>query len=209
MMKKIILYWLSLSTTLLILAGCSDNPIPQKGKQYAELAVNLATYRLPAVTEVFSLTCGHCRSMEKVIPDLEKITGETFGKLHVTFNEGAQIGAMIYYSAVMQLGTIPDHVMMEQLFSAVQMDGEVTLNERKEAIDLAFSQRGLISPYSLDDEQQKLLFQEIQRAYDISTKGQINAVPTFIVKGKYLVITSGHQDTVSIANTISYLLTQP
>ncbi|MGL5109585.1 MAG: thiol:disulfide interchange protein DsbA/DsbL [Vibrio ordalii] len=208
-MKKIILYWLSLSTTLLILAGCSDNPIPQKGKQYDELAVNLATYRLPVVTEVFSLTCGHCRSMEKVIPDLEKITGETFGKLHVTFNEGAQIGAMIYYSAVMQLGTIPDHVMMEQLFSAVQMDGEVTLNERKEAIDLAFSQRGLISPYSLDDEQQKLLFQEIQRAYDISTKGQINAVPTFIVKGKYLVITSGHQDTVSIANTISYLLTQP
>ncbi|ASU23967.1 thiol-disulfide isomerase [Vibrio qinghaiensis] len=208
-MKKIILYWLSLSTTLLILAGCSDNPIPQKGKQYDELAVNLATYRLPAVTEVFSLTCGHCRSMEKVIPDLEKITGETFGKLHVTFNEGAQIGAMIYYSAVMQLGTIPDHAMMEQLFSAVQMDGEVTLNERKEAIDLAFSQRGLISPYSLDDEQQKLLFQEIQRAYDISTKGQINAVPTFIVKGKYLVITSGHQDTVSIANTISYLLTQP
>ncbi|CAM3169950.1 thioredoxin domain-containing protein [Vibrio ordalii] len=208
-MKKIILYWLSLSTTLLILAGCSDNPIPQKGKQYDELAVNLATYRLPVVTEVFSLTCGHCRSMEKVIQDLEKITGETFGKLHVTFNEGAQIGAMIYYSAVMQLGTIPDHVMMEQLFSAVQMDGEVTLNERKEAIDLAFSQRGLISPYSLDDEQQKLLFQEIQRAYDISTKGQINAVPTFIVKGKYLVITSGHQDTVSIANTISYLLTQP
>ncbi|ASG05562.1 thioredoxin domain-containing protein [Vibrio anguillarum] len=208
-MKKNTRYWLALITTLLILAGCGDNTTPQKGKQYDELPVSLATYRLPAVTEVFSLTCGHCRSMEKVIPELEKITGETFGKLHVTFNEGAQIGAMIYYSAVMQLEAIPDHAMMEQLFSVVQMDEEVTLSERKEAIDLAFSQRGLISPYSLDDEQQKQLFQEIQLADDISVKGQINAVPTFIVKGKYLVITSGHKDAADIANTISYLLTHP
>lgn len=208
-MKKNTRYWLALITTLLILAGCGDNTTPQKGKQYDELPVSLATYRLPAVTEVFSLTCGHCRSMEKVIPELEKITGETFGKLHVTFNEGAQIGAMIYYSAVMQLEAIPDHAMMEQLFSVVQMDEEVTLSERKEAIDLAISQRGLISPYSLDDEQQKQLFQEIQLADDISVKGQINAVPTFIVKGKYLVITSGHKDAADIANTISYLLTHP
>ncbi|MGC7893808.1 thiol:disulfide interchange protein DsbA/DsbL [Vibrio anguillarum] len=208
-MKKNTRYWLALITTLLILAGCGDNTTPQKGKQYDELPVSLVTYRLPAVTEVFSLTCGHCRSMEKVIPELEKITGETFGKLHVTFNEGAQIGAMIYYSAVMQLGAIPDHAMMEQLFSVVQMDEEVTLSERKEAIDLAFSKRGLISPYSLDDEQQKQLFQEIQLADDISVKGQINAVPTFIVKGKYLVITSGHKDSADIANTISYLLTHP
>ncbi len=208
-MKKNTRYWLTHITTLLILAGCGDNTTPQKGKQYDELPVSLATYRLPAVTEVFSLTCGHCRSMEKVIPELEKITGETFGKLHVTFNEGAQIGAMIYYSAVMQLEAIPDHAMMEQLFSVVQMDEEVTLSERKEAIDLAFSQRGLISPYSLDDEQQKQLFQEIQLADDISVKGQINAVPTFIVKGKYLVITSGHKDAADIANTISYLLTHP
>jgi predicted DsbA family dithiol-disulfide isomerase len=49
----------------------------------------------------------------------------------------------------------------------------------------------------------------MQLADDITTKGEINSVPTFIVKGKYIVNTSAHQDVEGIANTIKFLITQP
>ncbi|WP_172563060.1 thioredoxin domain-containing protein [Vibrio furnissii] len=208
-MKKFIQRTLGVMAVLLVIAGCSDDSTPKEGAQYQALPVNLATYRLAPVTEVFSLTCGHCRSMESVLPELEKITQQEFGRLHVTFNQGAQIGAMIYYSAVMQLGHIPDHDMMEELFAAVQMAEGSTLTDQKAAIDQAFHTRNLKSPYEFDDAQQKELFVFLKTADEISQKGQINAVPTFIVKGKYIVLTAGHQDAQGIGKTISYLLTQP
>ncbi|MGL6054086.1 MAG: thiol-disulfide isomerase, partial [Vibrio metschnikovii] len=40
-------------------------------------------------------------------------------------------------------------------------------------------------------------------------QSQINAVPTFIVNGKYLLLTSGHSDLANMAETLTYLLKQP
>ncbi len=193
----------------MVLVGCSDNSTPVEGEQYQLLPANLSTYRLAPVTEVFSLTCSHCRKMETVIPQLEEITQQHFGKLHVTFNEGARIGAMLYYTAVMQLDTIPDINMMEELFAAVQLGDGSTLSDRQAAIEKVFTDRNLTSPYQLTTEQKNKLFGMIKVADKASQEGQINAVPTFIVKGKYQVITSGHKDIEGIAKTISYLLSQP
>lgn len=206
-MKKLIALFAISITTLLV--GCSDSNVPQEGKQYQQLPVNLATFRLPQVTEVFSLNCGHCRKMEAAIPQLEDLTKQSIGKIHVTFNESAQIGAMIYYSAEMQLGKKPDHELMNELFTAVQMGDGATLSDKKAAIDKAFQSRGLVSPYDLNEQQQEQLFQAMSLAQDITEKGQINSVPTFIVNGKYMVLTTGHQDIEGIANTINYLTTQP
>ncbi|WP_044362598.1 thiol:disulfide interchange protein DsbA/DsbL [Vibrio fluvialis] len=208
-MKKFIKHTLGIMAALLVLAGCSDNSTPKEGVQYQALPVNLATYRLAPVTEVFSLTCGHCRSMEDVIPELEKMVGQQFGRVHVTFNQGAQIGAMFFYSAVMQLGHNPDHDMMEELFAAVQMAEGSTLTDQKNAIDKAFHDRNLVSPYEFDETQQKQLFVLMKTADEISQKGQINSVPTFVVNGKYMVLTAGHENAEGIGKTISYLLTQP
>ncbi|NVD07968.1 thiol:disulfide interchange protein DsbA/DsbL [Vibrio sp. JPW-9-11-11] len=192
-----------------ILAGCSDDSQPQQGKQYTQLPASLATFRMPPVVEVFSLNCGHCRKMENELATIEQLTNQSIGKVHVTFNESAQIGAMIYYTAEMQLGQKPDHTMMTELFSATQLGDGATLADKKAAIDLAFHSRNLTSPYDFDESQQKQLFAAMQVADDITTQGEINAVPTFIVNGKYQVITSGHQDVQGIANTINFLLTQP
>ncbi len=205
-MKKLFsLFAISLAA---LLVGCSDNNVPQEGQQFQQLPANLATYRLPQVTEVFSLNCGHCRKMEEVIPQLEELTNQSIGKVHVTFNESAQVGAMIYYTAEMQLGGKPDHDMMTELFAAVQLGDGSTLTEKKEAIDKVFHSRDLISPYELDEAQQTQLFKAMHLADEITQKGEINGVPTFIVNGKYMVITSGHQDEQGIANTINYLINQ-
>ncbi len=208
-MKKIFTTFVSLLAVISFLSACSDNSIPTEGEQYQLLPANLSTYRLAPVTEIFSLTCGHCRNMETVIPELEKLTNEHFGKVHVTFNEGATVGAMIYYTAVMQLGAIPDADMMDEMFTAVQMGDGSTLTDRQAAIEKAFTSRELTTPYHLTEEQKKKVMGLMKTADKISREGQINAVPTFIVKGKYQVLTSGHKDIEGIAKTISYLLTQP
>ena len=206
-MKKIASLLMIAASALIL--GCSENSQPVEGKQYEQLPANLSTFRLPQVTEVFSLNCGHCRHMENEIPEIEKLTGQSIGKVHVTFNESAQIGAMIYYAAEMQLGKKPDHDMMTEMFAATQMGDGATLSEKKAALDLVFHSRDLVSPYDFNEEQQKQLFAAMQIADDITTKGQINAVPTFIVNGKYQIITSGHQNAAGIAETINFLLTQP
>ena len=191
-----------------LLVGCSKSDHPQEGKQFERLPADMSAYQLPIVTEVFSLNCGHCANMESAIPQLESATNQTVGKLHVIYNQSAQISAMIYYSAQTQLGAMPSHAMMKAMFEAVQMEG-ATAQQQKQAINKAFSDQGLSSPDTLTEPQQKALFSAMQQAADISKKGQINAVPTFIVKGKYMVLLAGHKDLDDIANTINYLIQQP
>lgn len=208
-MQKFFFRFFSLLCGLIILVGCNGNSDPKEGVHYSVLPTSLSSYQLAPITEVFSLTCGHCRVMETIIPELEKMTGEHFGKLHITFNQGSQVSAMLYYSAEMQLEDVPDPTMMDELFAIVQAPEGMTPAEQKTAIDKIFHQRQLISPYDFDKPQQQQLTPMLVAAAEMSQKSQINAVPTFVVNGKYMVLTGGHEDTRSIADTLSYLLKQP
>ena len=200
----------ALFAAVFALTACDNgNSQPQQGKQYEVLPVSLAEYNLAPVTEVFSLNCGHCRTMEQFVPKIESLTEQKVEKMHVTFNESAQISAIIFYTAAMQVNGTPDKAFMEELFAAVQMGAETTADERQAAVEKAFESRNLVSPYQLDDAQQAKLFEYITKAEQISTRGQINSVPAFIVNGKYQVITGGHETVEAMADTINYLLKQP
>ncbi|MGR5219304.1 thioredoxin domain-containing protein [Vibrio parahaemolyticus] len=204
-MFKTVSKTLSVLALALIVSACSDTDAPVEGKQYRILETNLSSYRLPQVTEVFSLGCGHCRNLEPMLPNIEELTDSKLGKVHVMFNESAQIAAMIFYSAVMQAenNQVPAD-MKDELFALVQnpdMDG----NAKKTELDRIFESRGMVSPYELSEEQQKSLFDYLQLAESVSSAAKINAVPTFIVNGKYEVILGAHQDINEIAETINYL----
>ncbi|MBD1559734.1 thiol:disulfide interchange protein DsbA/DsbL [Vibrio sp. S9_S30] len=190
-----------------MLVACTDDGIPTQGTHFELLPTTLSSDLVSPVTEVFSLNCGHCRSMEKFLPEIRSELPEEVGKVHVTFNENAQIGALIYYAAEMQLDTVPDHQMMEELFAAAQMGKEYSQDDIRQATEMVFTSRGLISPYRFDKEQQKSLFEHITIAETVTNQAQIHAVPTFIINGKYQVVTSGHKDIKDIAKTINYLLT--
>lgn len=198
-----------LAFSLLFLAGCSKSETPQLGEQYQELPTILTQSEVKPVTEVFSLTCGHCRNMEASIPQLEELTQQKFGKVHVTFNQQAQVAALIYYAAEMQLHNTPDEAFMKDLFAAVQMGEGSTLTQQKNAIEQAFISRHMVSPYNFDSLQQKALSEYLDSAKQITEQANFDSVPTFVVNGKYQVLLGGHQDIEDLAKTINFLLKQP
>ena len=201
---------LSIKPLLIVLASacfliaCSDATTPEAGEQYITLPTILADKTLSPVSEVFSLTCGHCRKMENFLPQISEQAGADIGKLHITFNQSAQAAAVFYYAAEMQLGQVPDHAFMDELFAAVQMSKGSSEAQRSAAIDSAFTSRKLISPLQFSEQQNKQLQSKVERAQSLSAQSGINAVPTFIVNGRYQVLVSGHADQKQIANTISY-----
>lgn len=190
---------------LLALTGCNDITAPQEGEKYT---VVTETANTPDVVEIFSLGCGHCRNMETLLPEIKKQAGVEISKVHVTFNQSAQVAAYIYYTAAIQTGGQPDHTLMEEMFAYVQdRSDNVTEEQRKEKLTKIFTSRELSSPFDLSEEQQKQVYKKMTDAEKLVANAQIASVPAFLVKGKYLVQSSAHESVEDMAETIRYLST--
>lgn len=189
-----------------LLSACGKAPQPIEGEQYKQLSQTFTSEQFAPVTEVFSLTCGHCRKMEDLIPNLQKAVGQDIAKMHITFNESAYIGAMLYYAAEIQSGGIPDHQFMIDLFATLQMPKGTTSEQQKAAMVAVFESRDLISPINYDQQQLQILSDKVDRIARLSEQTKIQSVPTFVVNGKYQVLSGGHNKPEDIANTINYLL---
>ncbi|MDD9178516.1 MULTISPECIES: thiol:disulfide interchange protein DsbA/DsbL [Aliivibrio] len=205
-MKSIIKPLLLVLSSALFLTACGDTNEPKEGVQYEVLSTTLQNDSLAPVTEVFALSCGHCRNMENFLPVISQEAGSDIGKMHITFNQSAHVAAMFYYAAEMQVDGAPDHAFMEDLFAATQMGEGTTLTEQQEAYSKAFTSRGLTSPYEFNEEQRDILIQKVDTAKLLSEQSGISSVPTFVVNGKYNVLIGGHDDPKKIAETIRYLL---
>ncbi|USH05050.1 thioredoxin domain-containing protein [Grimontia kaedaensis] len=188
----------------LALTACSDEA-PQSEK-YTTLKAPVTVENLPAVTEVFSLSCGHCRSMEAAIPAIEDAAGVKIGKAHVTFNESATFAAMIYYSAMSQVDGMPPAGLTEALFKFVQEDQSEDADKNRAILSALFAQYNLISPFDMTETQQEALFADMERADQITVQAEITSVPTFMVNGKYVVNTSAHQSAEELADTLKMLM---
>ncbi|RWX57111.1 thioredoxin domain-containing protein [Photobacterium chitinilyticum] len=188
---------------LLALVGCNDASTPKEGDKYKVVAE--AADAAPVV-EVFSLACGHCRSMETMLPEIKKIAGVEIDKVHVTFNQSAQVAAYIFYTAAIQTNGAPEPALMEALFAYVQDTSDtVTEEERKSQLTGIFKTYNLASPYELTEDQHKQIYQKLSEAEQLVSSAEIASVPAFLVQGKYLVESSAHESIEDMANTISYL----
>lgn len=203
-MKLLIKPLLASLFLLLFISACSKADIPQEGKQYRKLATPLNNKLLSPITEVFSLTCSHCRNMEKHIPDISKAAGTHIGKLHTTFNKAADNMAHLYYAAEIQLKKAPDPAFMEELFAAIRLSKP---QQRQQAIGTIFTSRDLINPYKMTVFQNKELVSKVNKVRSLSNKSGVKSVPTFIVNGRYEIILSGHKSSEEIGKTMKYLLT--
>jgi protein-disulfide isomerase len=187
----------------LFLTACSDASIPEEGKQYVSLEVPLKDKRLSPVTEVFSLTCGHCRNLEKYLPVISELSGTEFGRLHITFNRAADNMARLYYAAEMQLAKAPNHSFMEELFTAVRINNKT---QREETITKLFASQDLLNPYKFNNQLNQQLMAKMNQVRRLSERSAIHAVPTFIINGRYRLLIKGHKNPQQIADTIKYLL---
>ncbi len=202
-MKSIFKPVFLLFVAVFTLAGCSDNN-PTEGKEYTIIPTPMAD--APAVVEIFSLSCDHCRSMESMIPAIEAMTKIDTAKIHVTFNESAQRSAYIYYTAAIQSNGKPSEEMMQDLFAYVQ-DGpsDLTPEQTKEALITLFKKYQLKSPIDLDEAQHEAVYQQMVTAETFVNNTQLASVPAFLVKGKYLINSSAHETLEDLAATIVYL----
>jgi len=205
-MKLFIKSLLIIVSAALFLTACSEPTIPKEGEQYITLPEPITDKTLAPVTEVFSLTCGHCRKMEKFLTQISEQADADIEKMHITFNQSAYSAALLYYAAEMQLNRAPDAAFMDELFAAVQIPRSVATQQKKQAIDNAFSSRNLLSPQQFSKQQNNKLMRKVNQVRRLSAQSGINSVPTFIVNGRYQVLVAGHSDPTKIANTISYLL---
>jgi len=191
---------------LFVLSACSKDPKPTEGTHYKRLPATLNSDQFAPITEVFSLTCGHCRAMEDIIPTLQEAVGQDINKMHITFNQSAYVAAMFYYAAVEQVGGTPDHQFMLDLFAMMQMPADTTQQQQEAMMMSVFESRGLISPINYNEQQLANLSAKVDAIMQLSEQTEIQSVPTFIVQGKYQVISAGHEKKEQIANTINYLL---
>ncbi|MGF1723974.1 thiol:disulfide interchange protein DsbA/DsbL [Photobacterium nomapromontoriensis] len=203
-MNKLIKYIAPFAILLVALTGCSENDIPKEGVKYT--VVPTPTANIANVVEVFSLGCGHCRNMETMLPEIEKLANVDVHQVHVTFNESAQLAAYIYYTAAIQMDGKPSQALVEALFAYVQ-DESAQLDEeqRQTKLKQIFDQYHLVSPFELNDAQRKQVYQQLTEANTIETNAHITSVPSFLVQGKYLVQSSAHESLKDLANTIKYL----
>ncbi|MCP4956829.1 thiol:disulfide interchange protein DsbA/DsbL [Photobacterium aquimaris] len=203
-MKRIYQAFFVLLFTVVALSGCSDSKTPQEGDQYSVIPTPMPAMK--GVTEIFSLSCGHCRKMESILPEIKKLTNSDIKQVHVIFNESAQKAAFIFYAAMVQTDNKPSHALVEQLFAFVQdSPKDMSVEQRKTAIDKIFHDNNLKSPYELTEAQQKEVFKMFQQSEDIVRNAALESVPAFLVNGKYLVNTSAHKSLQDLANTIVYL----
>lgn len=187
------------------LAACSENAPFKEGK-YTTLKTPVDVADLAPVIEIISLSCDNCRAMENAIPAIEAAANVEISKTHVTFNESATLSALIYYAASTQENGKPQKKLVEDLFKYVQEEQSDSAEQNKVILGKIFNQYGLISLYDLDEEQKKRLFAAIDRADKITDQAGITSVPTFMVKGKYILNTTAHDSAEDLAATITMLL---
>lgn len=193
-----------MTALFIAVVGCSEQNIPQEGVKYT--VVKTPTPDAASVVEVFSLGCGHCRNMEKMLPDIQKLAGVNIEQVHVTFNQGAQVAAYMYYTAFIQTDGKPSPELKEDLFRFIQEDSTaLSEDERQTALNAIFNKYKLQSPFQLSESQREEVYQHLTQANQLEANAGITSVPTFLVKGKYLVQNSEHESLEDLANTIRYL----
>ncbi len=204
-MKRIYQSFFVVLFAALTLTACTDSKTPQEGDKYSVIPTPMPN--LPAVTEIFSLSCGHCRNMESMLPEIKKLTNtKDVNQVHVIFNESAQKAAFIFYAAMVQTDNKPSHKLKEALFAFVQdSPKDMTNEQRQAALTKIFHDNGLKSPYELTKEQQAEVFKMFQQSEAIVRDAALQSVPAFLINGKYLVNTSAHDSLQDMANTITYL----
>lgn len=201
-------YYALLFISLIFLTACQPKETPEKGKQYTQLQNPIQASSLEPVTYIFALTCHTCRDMQMGLSQIEKEINQSIGLLPLTTNVQNQTAALFYFSAAMQTKKQLDNEVLQDLYNVLLQNEGQTLTQQQRSIEKVFIQHNLVSPYQFDNMQQQLLSRELNQTIQLNHQLKLIEAPAFLVKGKYLVNVSAHENLDDIANTINFLITQ-
>lgn len=162
----------------------------------------------PDVVEIFSLGCGHCRSLEKVLTQVEVNSDINIHKTHVVFNKSTLSYAYLYYAAEIQF---EDHngsfaQFTSELFDLVQDDFQtVTIEKKRDLLSQLFKQYQLIEPQNLTEAHHSKINQLANSSKQLGSEINLSGVPAILVKGRYLLNMQKHKNSDDLINTINYL----
>lgn len=203
-MKNFFKPFLVAASMLMVATGSHAADNPKQGEHYTLLPNQITN--APQVMEVFSFGCGHCRTMETLVPEMEKITNTKISKVHATFDRGSQMLAFMYYTGVIQSEGKPNAKFMDDLFGYIQEPSKASEQERKTQLENIYKNNGMKTPYELTEEEQKSVVAKMEYADGIMRSSELNAIPAFIIKGKYLINMGAHSSIEDITGTMSSLL---
>lgn len=162
----------------------------------------------PDVVEIFSLGCGHCRSLENVLIKVEANSDIKINKTHVVFNESTLRYAYLYYAAKIQFSVHNSDftTFTGDLFALIQGDFQNASSEQKtELLSKLFKQYQLIEPQSLTEEHYIKIQKLAASAEKLGAEINLSGVPAILVKGKYLLDLNKHNNSDELIKTINYL----
>lgn len=207
MMKKLIFAFFTFF--VLPLTACAEEPktIYKEGTHYEVLP--LAATAKPNLTEYFSFFCPHCYKFESVVaavkPKLNKDI--KFEKSHVNFlpQRRPDLGNLLTKAlATAQLLGVEGKITA-QLFETIHIKKQYALTEK--AISSIFVANGV----------SEKKFNSAFNSFMVNgTTGQMNtaqetvritSVPTFVVNGKYKVITKSVKGEEEFAKLVNHLST--
>jgi len=210
-MKKII----GLLFALAFSAGAVAVGTYEEGTHYEVIAE--AGSAKPEVKEFFSFYCPHCHTFEPIIKSVEKSlpAGTQFKKYHVDFMGGATPEVQSQLTKIMILAKLKGKSaeVNSAIFKHIHVDRKPFANTADiRAVVTAAGFDGAVFDKELENfmvKNQAKLMQKEQN--DLSKRRVMNSVPTFIVNGRYKIVTSKldqanlEQDMKGIIN---YLLTK-
>ncbi|WP_028862709.1 thioredoxin domain-containing protein [Psychromonas aquimarina] len=164
---------------------------------------------LPDVVEIFALSCGHCRNIEKMLRELEQKAGISIHKMHAVFNERTANEAYLYYSADIQLPPVQKQraEFTEHLFDLIQSPASAQFSNGRELyLKELFQLYDITNPEQLTQEQHEKIISLSRQSQDLVNAVRLSAVPTLIIKGKYIINLGAHRSLDDLQKTISYLL---
>lgn len=179
----------------------------EAGKQYQKMEQTIAN--APQVMEVFSYGCGHCRQMDKLLPELNEALGQDVVQEHIVYDDGTASLAVLYYTGVIQLPKEKLHAYNEAIFSLLHDNHDMTQQQSTDKLAAIYSQFGILAPDQLDEQQVEKVSKHIQHAAQITKEARVQGVPSFYVNGEYQLLAGGHNSLEGMIDSIEQMVQLP
>ncbi|MGF1683928.1 thioredoxin domain-containing protein [Photobacterium minamisatsumaniensis] len=182
----------------------AGRPTPEEGVKYFNLKREVPN--APNIAKVFALSCPACAKINRLTGDIETLAGIKIYKIHAVFNESTKNDAKFYYTAVTQTGNQPSEKFMEAAFALYH--SEILSEASQVDIESKYTilKNAKLNNYKdLTAAQKTDVNIQLLQAERFTQEANVYSIPSFIVKGKYLINLKAHTSVEDLAITIKYL----